>query len=392
VERGHVDRIRLVAAGILWLGAGFALQLAVFSHGGVNSLSDLPHLFLGRGVDASHLPYLDRLIEYPVGAGLLLWVATLVHSTALGVLTTTALAAGALALVVGVLLQREVGGRAWRWMVGPPLLLYAFQNWDVFAIAALVAGLVAYRQRRDGAAGLLLGLGTVVKLFPAVVIPVLVAERLAHRDRRGALRLGAAAAAVVAVVNLPFALADPHGWWWPAAFQGRRHATWGSVWLYLDRWLHVPVGTPGAANAVSMLLLAAGLVVLVTLTVRRRIDGLGAAASAVALFVLVNKVYSPTYDLWLVPFFVLIAVPRRWWTAFWLVDLGVYLTVFGYFHGQVARPTLDVVLPVLVWVRVVVVLALVVYSFRRTATPAAVASPAARPSGWRRRAPAVGVS
>lgn len=395
---GRTDRrgAGFVLAGALWLLAGFALQLAVFSRGGHSALSDLPRVFLHRGVDPSHLPYLDRVVEYPVGAGLLLYAAALVHPTALGVLTVTAAAAGALALWTGVALERVAGGRAWRWMIGPPLLLYAFQNWDVFAIAAMVAGLLAYRRDRPGTAGALLGIGTVVKLFPVVVVPVLVADRLGRGDRKGAARLAGAAAAVIALVNVPFAIADTRGWWWPAMFQSRRRATWGSVWPYLSRWVHLPVSTASQANLTSFLVLGAGLLVIVVLTARGRLGWMGAAAAAVVLFVLANKVYSPTYDLWLVPFFVLLPVRRRLWTAFWAVDLGVYLTVFGYFHGQVGRDFVDLALPMLVAVRVIVLLGLVVVATRRDGVAPAPgdrldAAPRLR-FGFRRRLPAVGVS
>lgn len=379
MERDRVDRSRdaFVGAGSLWLVAGFALQLAVFSHGGHSALSDLPRVFLHRGVDPGHLPYVDRVVEYPVGAGLLLYAAALVRASALGVLTVTAVAAAALAVTTGLALRAVAGGRAWRWMIGPPLLLYAFQNWDVFAIAAMVAGIVAYRRGRTGAAGALLGLGAVVKLFPGVIVPVLVADRLGRGDRRGAIGIVVAAAGVVLAANVPFALANPRGWWWTASFQGRRAATWGSVWPYLDRWARLPVARPAVADVVSLLVLGVGIAVLVVLMARRRLDWLGAAAVAVVLFVLANKVYSPTYDLWLVPFFVLLPVARRWWTAFWLVDLGVYLTVFGFFHGQVPRGLLDMVLPALVAARLVVLAALAATGARRPRAWREVAPPAA---------------
>lgn len=378
MERDRVTRSRaaFVGAGLLWLVAGFAVQLAVFAHGGSAALSDLPRVFLHRGVDASHLPYVDRVVEYPVGAGLLLYGATLVRAGALGVLTVTAVGAGALAVATGLALRSATGGRAWRWMVGPPLLLYAFQNWDVFAIAAMVAGILAYRRGRPTASGALLGVGTVVKLFPAVIVPVLVADRLGRGDRRGAFRLAAAAVGVVVAANLPFALANPRGWWWPARFQGHRSPTWGSVWPYLHRWLGVPVADARTANLASFVVLGTGLAVLVAFTARRRLDWLGAAAGAVVLFVLANKVYSPTYDLWLVPFFVFLPVARRWWTSFWVVDLGIYVTVFGYFHGQVPRGVLDVALPLLVAARLVVLLALATMGAVRPRARLGVASDA----------------
>ena len=386
-------------AGVAVLAAGFLAQLLVYGHGGRTSLSDLPHVFLSRGVGPSRLPYIDRVVEYPVGGGMLLWVATLVRNSPLGVLTVTGTAAAGLALFVGVTLRRHFGPRAWRWMVGPPIALFAFQNWDVFAIAAMVGGLIAYRRSRPALSGFLLGLGAVIKLFPAVLIPVLVADRIRAGDRRGAVLVGGTGVATVLVGNAPFALANPSGWWWTMQFQGRRRATWGSLWPYLHRWIGLPVASASAANVASMVVLVGGLATVVLLTARGRLDWLGASAAAMVLFVLANKVYSPTYDLWLVAFFVMVPVSRRVWTAFWLVDLMVFATVYGYFHGQVGRAVVVAALPVLVLVRAAVLLRLVAVAARgRRVTgvdidvvgmPSTSTGPDAAPT---RRAPVASVS
>jgi putative flippase GtrA len=142
-------------------------------------------------------------------------------------------------------------------------------------------------------------------------------------------------------------------------FQGARAATWGTVWMYAYRALGWPTHGPAAAhlaNVVSMVALAIGMLALVAVTVRRRLDPVAAAGAAVAVFLLTNKVYSPTYDLWLVAFFVLLPITRRVWLTFCVLDLAVYLTVFGYFHGITTRATVAAVLPWLVLARAGVLL------------------------------------
>ena len=349
----------MVAATVGMLALALAWQLATISHGGHSSLSDLPRVFLHRGITVGHLPYLDRMLEYPVGAGILLYLAAVVVPSATGVLVVTALAATGAAVAVTVMLERRNGSRAWRWVLASPLLLFAFQNWDTFAIAALVGGLVAYEHRRPATAGFLLGVGTVIKLFPGVVVPVLVAAALVRGDRRAAGRLLAGFVATVLVVNLPIALLNGHGWWWTMQFQSAWAATWGTVWMYAYRVLGWPTHGPAAAdlaNVVSMVALAIGMLALVAVTVRRRLDPVAAAGAAVAVFLLTNKVYSPTYDLWLVAFFVLVPITRRVWLTFCVLDLAVYLTVFGYFHGITPRATVAAVLPWLVLARAGVLL------------------------------------
>jgi hypothetical protein len=365
----------MVLATIGLLAGGLVLQLLVFGDGGRSALSDVPHVFLHRGVGPGAFPYVDRVVEYPVGSGLLLYLASVIWPSGLGVLLVTGAGSAALCVAITVVLERRFGRRAWRWAIAVPVLLYAFQNWDVFAIAAMLAGLLAFERRRDRAAGVALGVGAAVKLFPAVVLPPLVAVRLATGDRRGAVRLVASSAAAFAAVNLPVLLANPSGWWWPAAFQSRRNATWGSAWFYLFRLGDVPVhGAAGArlANVVSLLALVGALGWLTVVTVRRRLPPFAAAGAAVAIFVLCNKVYSPTYDLWLVVFFVLLPLSGRLWVAFCAVDVAVFVTVYGHFQGLYSAQFVRTVLPVLVAIRTVVLLAVVYESTRRPASESSI--------------------
>jgi uncharacterized membrane protein len=350
----------MVAATVVTLLLGLALQLAVYGNGGHSALSDLPRVFLHRGIGRGALPYLDRPIEYPVLSGVLLYLAALVSPTPLGVLLVTALAAGALCVTITVVLERRYGARAWRWALATPVLLYAFQNWDLFAIAAVLAGLLAFERERDVAAGAAFGLGAAVKLFPAIVVAPLAALRFAHGDRRGALRLLVSSAAVFAALNLPVLVANPAGWWWPYAFQSKRNATWGSASFYVFRVIGLPVhGASGAqlANQVSLMLLVLAVALLVFLALQRRLSAVQLAGAGVAMFVLCNKVYSPTYDVWLVLFFVMLPVGRRLWVWFCAVDVAVFVTVYGYFHGLDSLAFVHTVLPLLVAARTIALLA-----------------------------------
>lgn len=351
----------LLACGAV-LVAGLCLELVAFGHGGHQSISDLPRLVLSRDVDPRHWPYLSRTLEYPVLAGVLLGVAVSIAPSPLGALLVTAVAAGGLALLVTRLLGRRFGGRTWRWALAPPLLLYAFQNWDLFAIAALVVGLLLFERGRDRTAGVALGVGAAVKLFPLVVVPPLAARRWVDGDRRGARRLVVSSLATFGLVNLPFVLGDPRRWWWTYRFQSARQATWGSAWFYVLRVANVPVHGPSGAlvaNTASALALALAITWLVVCTVRRHLDCFVAAGAAVTLFVLCNKVYSPTYDLWLVAFFVMIPLGRRLWITFCFVDLAVFAVVYGHFDGPLDVSVVRSVLPALVVLRTAVLLTVV---------------------------------
>jgi hypothetical protein len=51
----------------------------------------------------------------------------------------------------------------------------------------------------------------------------------------------------------------------------------------------------------------------------------------IAVFLLVNKVYSPQYSLWLLPWFALALPDIRLFAAFELADVAVFVTRFSWF-------------------------------------------------------------
>ena len=138
--------------------------------------------------------------------------------------------------------------------------------------------------------------------------------------------------------------------------------------LRVPRVLGLPIHGPAGAHlatVVSAAALVAGMAWLLAVTADRRLDPFGAAAAAVAIFVLSNKVYSPTYDVWLVAFFVMLPLSRRLWVSFCAVDAAVFFTVYGYFGGIDSIGFVRTVLPLLVLVRTGVLLTLV----RRASVP-----------------------
>ena len=370
-----------MAVTIAMLLVGLALQLAVFGNGGHVALSDLPRVFLHRDVGPGGLPYIDRPLEYPVGSGILLYLAASIAPTGLGILLLTAAGALVLSATIAITLANRYGAMAWRWALATPLLLLAFQNWDMFAIGALVGAVVVFERHRDRLSGALLGVGAAIKLFPGALVAPLAALRWAEGDRRGARRLIFGAVAAFGVLNLPFMLLNAQGWFWPFDFQSRRQATWGSAWHYVYQLVGAPVhGASGAqlANVVSFVALVAGIAWLSHRTMRRRLDPMAIAAAAIAIFLLSNKVYSPSYDNWPVLFFVVLPMSRRLWLSFCGVSLAVYASVYGYFHAGLSPTFVQSVLPILVLIRTVILVLVVVEATRwpsRSRLPGSNGSP-----------------
>jgi hypothetical protein len=117
------------------------------------------------------------------------------------------------------------------------------------------------------------------------------------------------------VINLPVALTATSGWAEFYAFSRDRGADWGSVWFLFEHY-NVPfLGNPaiGHLNAISTgsFLVAAAAIAVLALTAPRRPRLPQLCFLLLAAFLILNKVWSPQYVIWLVPLAVL-SRPRIW--------------------------------------------------------------------------------
>ncbi|MGB6057095.1 MAG: hypothetical protein WBF71_02440 [Microthrixaceae bacterium] len=374
------------------LTASAVLQIALYRHGGAEALSDIPGRLSVWNLSPHHLPYIDAHIEYPVVVGyvaFLLSVLTPSHGwTFLANCTFNVV----LAMTMTVLLRVHGQKQIWRWVLGTPLLFFAFHNWDLWAMVPAVIGILAYRRHNDRIAGTALAIGASTKLFPGLFLAPLIVMRWCSGDRRGATRLLGWGCITTIVLNGPIALVSPSGWLYPVRFQGRRDASWGTLWYWLESVPGVrsitASGPAALANKVSIVALGLGLLFVTVLAVRRKLGVVAVCASVTAVFLLSNKIYSPTYDLWMVPFFVLLPLPRRIWVAYCAADFGIFVIVFGRFHGLWDDQVVLDVLWIFVLVRAATLLSVVSRSLQpgrdenhvqRRATPSTPSAPDGSP-------------
>lgn len=238
------------------------------------------------------------------------------------------------AFVIAFCLYLMVGVRALYFALAPTLAIYGTTNWDLLPVALATAGTLMYLRRRDVWSGVLLGLGAAAKLYPALLVVPFVAGRFRSREPDRGIYLAWASAGSWIAANLPFALAAPVSWWEFFRFNAARTADWDSLWFIACEWT---TGL-GCSNLRLINLASAALFVVSVLTVWR----LKAARDPgfprwtlgfpiLVLFVLTNKVYSPQYSLWLLPWFALAFPNLRLFVAFEAADVAVFVTRFSYF-------------------------------------------------------------
>jgi uncharacterized membrane protein len=230
-------------------------------------------------------------------------------------------------------------GPAQRWSallvaLSPALVLSAFVNWDLIAMALAALAVAAWAGRRNVTAGALAGLAVATKFYPLVFFgPLLLLCLRAGRMRDFWVTFSSAAAAWL-VVNVPVIIVAPSGWATFYQFSRTRPADWGSIW-YLFEHFSVPVlgdSSIGTLNLLSAAALAIGCLAIAVLALaaprRPRLAQL--CFLILAVFLMTNKVWSPQYVIWLVPFAVL-ARPRIWPYALWqLAEAGYFFGIWGY--------------------------------------------------------------
>ncbi|WP_409329414.1 glycosyltransferase family 87 protein [Trujillonella humicola] len=291
-----------------------------------------------HGLDQGAVPYLDSAVEYPVLTGGLMAVAAGLARAYGGIsgdqgpfpgvpavqayYVVTCLLLALLALLVTRTVMALAGRRPWDTAMvalSPLLLVHAFTNWDLLAVALTGLGMWAWARQREVLAGALLGLAIAAKFYPLLVLGALLLLCL----RAGLWRtwLRAAGAAVVAwlAVNVPVALLAFDNWATFFTFSRERRANPETLWnlaitLSDGRAFDGPLAEgqpPSVLNAVvTVVLLAYGLgVAWLTLAAPVRPRVAQVAFLLVAGFLLLNKVWSPQFSLWLLPLAVL-ARPR----------------------------------------------------------------------------------
>ena len=306
--------------------------------------TDVYPLYYGEGLSAGKVPYTGHPVEYPVliggamqfAAWLVRNVGPVIRGREFFDVTVVLLAVYA---VVGVLATARAAGqdrRAQALMVAlsPALILSAFINWDLIALALTALGIAAWAARRGVWAGVFLGLAVAAKFYPLVVFgPLLLLCLRAGQLREFAKTLAAAALAWLAV-DLPVMIVAPSGWVYFYTFSKNRGADWGSIW-YLFEHFSVPVlgsAQLSVLNDLSAAFFAAACVAIALLALaaprRPRLPQL--CFLVLAAFLMTNKVWSPQYIVWLVPLAVL-ARPRLWPYLLWqLAEVAYFFGIWGY--------------------------------------------------------------
>src|SRR5699024_12085168 len=137
------------------------------------------------------------------------------------------------------------------------------------------------------------------------------------------------------LVNLPLMVFNPDAWSVFYTYSAERAPGWSSLWHAYGMATGTQIsGDKLSAYAFWSFFVACGIIAVLGLSTRHRPRLAQLVFLIVAAFILVNKVYSPQFVLWLIPPLVLALPNWRDFLIFSIVELLHFWAVWGYLAGQ----------------------------------------------------------
>ena len=319
----------------MWASLAFALGWAILMRLRLTTgATDVPHYFAyGEAMRRGLVPYRDFAVEYPPGAlaafGLPALVATTHHGYRVAFELVMGLAGIVVVVATAVTLDSLRLRARWRLLfVGAAVLILGpitLGHFDLFPAALVAASFAALLSSRPRLAGVLLGLAIAVKIYAVVFVPLVVVW-LWRRDSRAARRWTLGASVAVVLCFLPFAIVSPGGLL--DSLQGQLNrplqieSSAAAVLLAAHQLFSFPIGVAfshtsvnlggGRATAAATASTVAEIALLLLLWIefgRKRpqaADLMRFSTAALLTFVVLGKVLSPQFMLWLIPMVVLL--------------------------------------------------------------------------------------
>ena len=284
-------------------------------------------------------------------------------------------------------------------------------RYDLVPAAAVVVAYWAARRRRFDLAYGLLAVGTLLKLYPLLVVPVVAIEQfrtlganpLRLRPPREVVRGLAIFSVAVAGGFALAAVLDPSRWLGPFSFNAHRPLQVESVpasLLWLTGLAGLPIAADRSFNSYNLvgraseliglaatLALVGGCLLVYWRQLNRRLGFGRALALCVLVVICTNRVLSPQYLVWVLP---LVAIVEGDYDLVWLAVCALTTAIFPYAYdstglrGEPMPAQYPLYFPALIAVRnALLILATVRFATRPARLRAREAAPARPVPSWR---------
>lgn len=294
--------------------------------------SDLPALFSERAFGQGQWAFSggDQATEYPALQGLVMWATAQISSDSpITYFRINIFLIGLLFIASALILHRIRPEISYLYAIAPTGIAALFINWDLWAIVTMLLSIYWFDRKREALSAVALAISIATKFFPIVLLLPIAIIYLRRQDIRGAFRYIATTMAIFIVINIPFALTTPAGWWRFYELNLDREADWGSLWYALSV-LGLNLASINYLSILTLLIVVAAVAIFL-LQVERTLP---LSESAIFIFIgvmAVSKVYSPQFVLWLAPLVILALKDKRelgWFWGWQIAEIGYHIAIW----------------------------------------------------------------
>ena len=197
------------------------------------------------------LPYINKDVEYPIITGLFIHIMSLGETKENYFLLNSffLILFGLLTLIVlyKIVLEKNIDKNrlVYFFAAAPSILFFIIYNWDIIAILFTVLSLYFFRQKKDVLAAIFLALGFNTKLFPILLLPIMLLKRDIRTEFSAWIRIIFSFAITSLIVNVYFIIKNFKGWIFFYTFNSLREPNPDSIWGLIYRFSGIDIKLTG---------------------------------------------------------------------------------------------------------------------------------------------------
>jgi uncharacterized membrane protein len=316
--------------------------------------TDISALFGERALNTGQWAYSspDNAVEYPVLQGTIMWLTAKVAAGDINKYYYINIGLIALLFIGSALALNKIKPELnYLYLFAPTSALALFINWDLWAIVTMLLAIYWFDRKRYLLSATIMAISIATKFFPIVLLMAVGVIFIRNREYRKLIQYFSVTIGLYLLINLPYAITTPKGWWRFFDMNIHRLPDWGSLWLGIEIYkIHI-----AGFNYISLLAILLPVLALLFFLFST-VKVLSLAESSIFFLAIVmtfGKVYSPQYVLWLTPLVVIALVNSKeklskTLTVFWFwqiteiiyhVAIWTYLAGHGTEHHLIPRAT-----------------------------------------------------
>lgn len=277
---------------------------------------------------AKQIPYLERPIEYQILTGFFIYLIWYLGKSLLGYAIFTWVLLTIFAIIAAIALYKlcellKIGKERifWFYIFAPSLIIFGVYNWDVIAVMLTVLAVYFFYKNKFGFSAIFLSLGFNAKLFPVLILPLM----LLKTNIKQGIKVFSIFLITSLILNLYFIIYSFDVWKITYLFHGLREPNMDSIWSLTNL-------STSTINMLSIVLFLIPYMVLIFF--HRKYDLISLSLASIALFLVCNKIFSPQYIIWLLPFFALSQTMTR--KMFYSLETANLVVFFSISHWLLA--------------------------------------------------------